>query len=135
MVTASSPGLEPASLRIESIPPEPGRASGIIEPAAGDGEAMPGIPVSWQGGTSVSTERGAIRIFFEDLRYPPLGLAEYRDKLDFRIHAENPKVRADLPAYGALLDELAGLLVKGEGVLIADDCNFAVKRFNALLEG
>lgn len=130
-ITAESPGLEPATISIKSIAPAKGHSTGIIEPAVGDGMIQKGMPSTWMKG--LRKQKGTIKIFFEDLRYKPMSVEEYRANIDKRIRAENPKVNNALPAYAALLDELAGLLVKGEGILIADDCNFAVKRFNAFL--
>ncbi len=132
-VTAESPGLEPATLRIESIQPAGEHGPGLIEPGRGQRQDASRHSRDLAGAQAPTRRKGTIRIFFEDLRYPPMSLAEYRAKLDTRIRAENPQVNAVSPAYAALLDELAGLLVKGEGTLIADDCNFAARRFNTLL--
>ena len=133
-VTVESPGLEPATIRIESFQLAKRDFPGIIEPAVEDGEMQQGITSTSKAGKVSRKKKGAIKIFFEDLRYTPMSLEEYHSKLDFRIRAENPNLNTASPAYAALLDELAGLLVKGEGILIADDCNFAIKRFNSLLE-
>ena len=140
-VTAVSEGdasLEPAAIRIRSVVPVEGELGGIEEPPAEDG---PGEtpPVGYRGldhqppaksGSGGLENPQKISAVYEDIRFPEGDREEYRKRIDEFIRSKNPRMEILSEAYRVLLDGFCDLLERGRGVLIADDYNFLVQRYN-----
>lgn len=130
-VTVESPGLESAELEIESAPPEDDATPGIIEPAlSDDGRAGRRINVARIQRDESESVPGEIAIIYEDLNLPIDSREACGKALADIIVASSPDVDRDAPEFSALLDRLAEIAEKANGLLIADDYNFIITEYN-----
>jgi hypothetical protein len=113
------------------------------EVGSGQSASQGEFPARGKSGTAArataagqSTTAGRLRgigIIYEDLHLPQGEADSYRRKLNEVIQRDNPGVDTASPAYAELLRELTERLVRGNGTLVADDFNFAVRKHNESL--
>jgi beta-galactosidase len=133
-VTVTSPGLVDAAIEINSLVAPENSIKGIIEP-----------PVSINDVISISrkayvpeVEEVEISYFrlvtiTEDLHWTTASFAEYIEKIDVFIKDRNrasSMVDYNMQCYRILVEVMAHHLVENQGLLVADDFNFMVNRFN-----
>ncbi|MFD0675701.1 MULTISPECIES: glycoside hydrolase family 2 protein [unclassified Paenibacillus] len=128
-ITVSSPGLEPAKLSLESKQNPSYESHGIIEPislARGDGAA-------WRHRSNQFMETAKIAdilpFIIEDIDFDETE-SPYDEQIENYLSTLNPVIKRDSPAFLALKGLMVSQLVKGQGIIVADDFNFNISRYN-----
>lgn len=131
VVTVSSPGLEPAKLTIRSMMPvRNDTEDGISEPetrAVGGGKELSALTKQ-----SAQSARSANSLSFitDDYRCDPAESALYGERIERFLLNLNPAADRHCPAFRALMELMVSHLAKDDGVIVADDFNFNVSRYN-----
>lgn len=128
--TVNSPGLKSASIQIVSVTPESDGVSGIQEPELNGNDA----PIVYnRGNRTVKKEfvpDKGIKFNVDDIDFGQLESTQYAELISEYIKERNANVEAGSYAYSLLINEFVEQLNKGKGIIVADDYNFIVQRYN-----
>ncbi|MDZ7723554.1 MAG: glycoside hydrolase family 2 TIM barrel-domain containing protein [candidate division KSB1 bacterium] len=129
-VTVSSKGLQPATVMINAIPPQP-KDSWLIQKALDDQNRS-----KVTRDTSFVRKSDAVPQFIlptrENHTFKEHENTDYEKIIENFIHDRNRGVYEDMIAFPVLIDVLANKLASSNGYLIADDYNFFIHQFNVL---
>jgi hypothetical protein len=134
LVSVSAPGLESSEIAVAAVAPPNDAVDGITEPRLDDAGRIavtrdPNFKTVAVAPKSKAPKLAEIR---QDYELPAKSRAEYREKLSRFIEEHNPEISISTSkkAYQQMLDGLTDLLEQRNGHLVADDYNFAVRKYN-----
>jgi hypothetical protein len=136
-VTVASPGLESASVSIDSVYNEEPASTGIHEPQVGDRSGQCAVEKVLRTRTSSEVRSfvaGFLRETFEDLDFSSLTEAQYESALDSWIKKWNDDTSFDPSGYPLLKLVLLEHLQEDGGIVVADDYNMHIAHYNLFMQ-
>jgi hypothetical protein len=132
-VSVESPGLESTEVQIRSVTPAEDEVAGLTEPPVPEGaenvrpETTPTSPAA-RGALP-----GEIPIVYADIALQPGNRDTYREQIDELLRESAPDINPRREFYTDLLDQFTELALRGDGTMVADEVNFAVREYNRRL--
>lgn len=129
-VTVEAQGLAAGSVSIQSVAPPEDRIPGISEPTLRDDGRVPVTRDMSVKSTVFAAKAHKLNEITQDYDLPAEAAKDYRAAITAFIQQRNFDLDTSKADFHALVKQLAAILEKTHGHLVADDYNFLVRQFN-----
>jgi hypothetical protein len=127
-VTVEANGLAAGSVTLRSVAPADDAISGIIEPALGDGGRQPVTRDRSVKSKVFTAKTHKLNEITQDYDLP--ATKDYRAAITAFIEQRNIDLDTSTPEFQKMVRQLADILEKTHGHLVADDYNFLARQLN-----
>jgi beta-galactosidase len=129
-VTVEAEGLAPATISIRSVAPREEIIPGISEPPLNDNGRVPVTRDRSVKPAVFSAKSHKLNEITQDYDLSPEAAKDYQSALTEFIRQRNIDLNTNTAEFRKMIQQLAAILEKTHGHLVADDYNFLVRQYN-----